>query len=208
MNIKEKSLKQALTSVRVPELPKQYREGDGEYWLEAIVLVCKRDGSLSYAVAKRGVDGVIRYISDYGNMSQIKGLISIHPYTYLNNYKYIQSGSAEQKRAALIQFIGGDRKAEEAVSPMTDEEVENMLLNIEIEAQYRNKAIETTHSRIIGAVKGSSYSVSKNEDESKTETNMDASKDKMSDCAEVAEENSTRVHTRRTSTRSRKKTEI
>lgn len=205
MNIKEKSLKQALTSARVPELPKQYREGDGEYWLEAIVLVSKRDGTLSYAVAKREMDGAIKYISDYGNMSQIKGLISIHPYTYLNNYKYIQSGSAEQKRAALTQFIGGDKKAEEAVSAMADEEVENMLLNIEIEAQYRNKAIETTHSRIIESVKGSSYSASKNEDESKAETNTDAAKDKTSDYAEAAEENPTKEHTRRTPTRSRKK---
>lgn len=154
MDIKEESLKKALTAVRIPELPKQFREEYGEHWLEAIVLVKKRDGSLSYAVADRATDGKIRYKADYGTMSQIAGLVSIHPYTYLDREKYMPDGDIEHKRDVLVRFIGGDSDAEEAVSAMTDEEVEAAVISIAVETQYSNKSVNATHDKIIASVKG------------------------------------------------------
>lgn len=154
MDIKEESLKKALNATRIPELPKQDKGGDGKYWLEAIVLVRKRDCSLSYAIAKRGTDGKIFYTSDFGTMSPIIGLVSIHPYEYLNREKYEFNGGIEEKRDKLIKFIGGDEEAKESVGKMTDDEVETAMLNIAVESQKVDKDVAKTHERIIEAVNG------------------------------------------------------
>ena len=78
--LKEQSLSKALSSKGLAELPKQYRDGSDEYWLEAIVLVRKQNLTQSYCLAKRDADGKISYIDDFGMMSPISGLISINPY--------------------------------------------------------------------------------------------------------------------------------
>lgn len=156
MNIKEESLKKALTVARLPELPKQFREDNNEYWMEAVILTRKRDGSLSYAIGKRNESGKICYVADFGTMSQIIGLVSIHPYIYLDKKKYMPYETIIQKRNALVMFIGGDNDALSAVQKMSDEDVESSLLCIAIEAQYSNKDITTTHDSIIASVNGNS----------------------------------------------------
>lgn len=154
MNIKEESLKKALETCRLSELPKQFREESGEYWLEAVILTRKRDGSQSYVAGKRGVDGKIIYKADFGNMSQIAGLISVHPYVYLDKEKYMPYTTIEQKRHALALYIGGDEDAERAVDELQDNEVDYQILRIAIDAQYNSKEIAATHDNIIAAVKG------------------------------------------------------
>lgn len=154
MNIKENSLKRALTEKHLSELPKQFREDNGEYWLEAIILTRKRDGSQSYVAGKRKADGKITYIADFGNMSPIAGLISIHPYLYLDKKKYMPYDTICQKRNALANYIGGDDDAKKAIDELPDSEVEYQVLKIAIETQYNNKDITATHNNIIAAVKG------------------------------------------------------
>ena len=51
MNTKEQSLKDALIYTQLDELPKQFRESTGKYWIKALVLVRKLDTTLSYADA-------------------------------------------------------------------------------------------------------------------------------------------------------------
>ena len=151
-NIKDLSLSKALSALSLPELPKQYRDDCGEYWLEAIVLVRKQNLSNSYAVAKRGADGKIVYKADFGDVSPISGLISIHPYMYLNKSVYMPFENVEQMRQALIQYIGADEEAVEAVEELTDSEVEYQMLQIAIEAQYSGESIKETHQAILDAV--------------------------------------------------------
>lgn len=151
-NIKEESLSKALSAKRIPDLPKQYREDSGEYWLEAIVLVRKLNMSQSYAVAKRDADGKISYTADFGDISPISGLISIHPYMYLNKEKYMPFETIEQKRIALVKYIGDDEESKEAVDDMTDEEVEHAVLEIAINSQYAGESIAETHNAILEAV--------------------------------------------------------
>ncbi len=154
MNTKEESLKNALTTLRIPELPKRLKEEDEEYWMEAIVLVRKMDSTQSYALAKRRADGRICYTSDFGSMSPIAGLIAIYPYLYLDKDKYLSTGDIDKKREKLIQFIGGDDDAKIAVSGMSDEEVENAILSIAVDTQNMNSSIIETHKSIIESVKG------------------------------------------------------
>ena len=151
-NIKEESLSKALSAKRIPDLPKQYREDSGEYWLEAIVLVRKLNMSQSYAVAKRDADGKISYTADFGDISPISGLISIHPYTYLNKERYMPFETMEQKRHALKEYLGGDDEVIEAVDDMADEDVEHSLLEIAINSQYAGESIAKTHDAILEAV--------------------------------------------------------
>ena len=151
-NIKEESLSKALSAKRIPDLPKQYREDSGEYWLEAIVLVRKLNMSQSYAVAKRDADGKISYTADFGDISPISGLISIHPYMYLNKERYMPFETMEQKRHGLKEYLGGDDEVVEAVNEMADEDVEHSLLEIAINSQYAGESIAKTHDAILEAV--------------------------------------------------------
>ena len=151
-NIKDLSLSKALSALSLPELPKQYRDDCGEYWLEAIVLVRKQNLSNSYAVAKHGADGKIIYKADFGDVSPISGLISIHPYMYLNKSVYMPFENIDQMRQALVQYIGGDEEAVEAVEELPDSEVEYQMLQIAIEAQYSGESIKETHQAILDAV--------------------------------------------------------
>ena len=150
--LKEQSLSKALSAKGLPDLPKQYRDDCGEYWLEAIVLVRKLNMSQSYAVAKRGADGKISYTADFGDISPISGLISIHPYMYLNKSVYMPFENIDQMRQALVQYIGGDEEAVEAVEELPDSEVEYQMLQIAIEAQYSGESIKETHQAILDAV--------------------------------------------------------
>lgn len=156
MDIKEESLKRALTENRLYELPKQLKGDNGEYWLEALILVRKRDGSQSYASGKRGADGKIVYTSDFGTMSTIFGILSIHPYIFLDKKKYMPYETIEQKRYALTKYIGGDEDAKKAVSLLSDDEVCSQILEIAINAQYASKRVQNTHDAIIKSVKGNS----------------------------------------------------
>ena len=151
-NIKEESLSKALSAKRIPDLPKQYREDSGEYWLAAIVLVRKLNMSQSYAVAKRDADGKISYTADFGDISPISGLISIHPYMYLNKERYMPFETMVQKRHALKEYLGGDEEVIEAVDDMADEDVEHSLLEIAINSQYAGESIAKTHDAILEAV--------------------------------------------------------
>ena len=151
-NIKEESLSKALSAKRIPDLPKQYREDSGEYWLEAIVLVRKLNMSQSYAVAKRDADGKISYTADFGDISPLSGLISIHPYMYLNKERYMPFETMVQKRHALKEYLGGDEEVIEAVDDMADEDVEHSLLEIAINSQYAGESIDKNHDAILEAV--------------------------------------------------------
>lgn len=150
--LKEQSLSKALSAKGLTELPKQYRDDCGEFWLEAVVLVRKQNLTQSYCLAKRDADGKISYIADYGIMSPISGLISIHPYMYLDKETYMPYENIEQMRHALIQYIGGDEEAKEAVDELPDSEVQYQILQIAIDSQYAGMSIKDTHQTILDAV--------------------------------------------------------
>lgn len=150
--LKEQSLSKALSAKGLTELPKQYRDDCGEFWLEAVVLVRKQNLTQSYCLAKRDADGKISYIADYGMMSPISGLISIHPYMYLDKEAYMPYENIEQMRHALVQYIGGDEEAKEAVNELPDSEVQYQILQIAIDSQYAGMSIKDTHQTILDAV--------------------------------------------------------
>ena len=186
-NIKEESLSKALSAKRIPDLPKQYREDSGEYWLEAIVLVRKLNMSQSYAVAKRDADGKISYSADFGDISPISGLISIHPYMYLNKERYMPFETMEQKRHALKEYLGGDDEVIEAVNDMVDEDVEHSLLEIAINSQYAGESIAKTHDAILEAVGVEPKSTIRFENDDDVEGDTESDTETESETTEVTE---------------------
>ena len=186
-NIKEESLSKALSAKRIPDLPKQYREDSGEYWLEAIVLVRKLNMSQSYAVAKRDADGKISYTADFGDISPISGLISIHPYMYLNKERYMPFETMVQKRHALKEYLGGDEEVIEAVDDMTDEDVEHSLLEIAINSQYAGESIAKTHDAILEAVGVEPKSTIQFEKDDDVEDDTESDTETESETTEVTE---------------------
>ena len=186
-NIKEESLSKALSAKRIPDLPKQYREDSGEYWLEAIVLVRKLNMSQSYAVAKRDADGKISYTADFGDISPISGLISIHPYMYLNKERYMPFETMVQKRHALKEYLGGDEEVIEAVDDMADEDVEHSLLEIAINSQYAGESIAKTHDAILKAVGVEPKSTIQFEKDDDVEVDTESDTETESETTEVTE---------------------
>ena len=186
-NIKEESLSKALSAKRIPDLPKQYREDSGEYWLEAIVLVRKLNMSQSYAVAKRDADGKISYTADFGDISPISGLISIHPYMYLNKERYMPFETMEQKRHALKEYLGGDDEVIEAVNDMADGDVEHSLLEIAINSQYAGESIAKTHDAILEAVGVEPKSTIRFENDDDVEGDTESDTETESETTEVTE---------------------
>ena len=58
----------------------------------------------------------------------------------------------EQMRHALVQYIGGDEEAKEAVDELPDTEVQFQILQIAIDSQYAGSSINETHQAILDAV--------------------------------------------------------
>lgn len=135
-NIKETSLKKCLEQIPLMELPKQIKGNGAIHWIEAIILVRKMDYSLSYVLAKRGADGKVVYMADFGHLSPIKAIISIHPYIILDKKRFFPYNDVQEMRDALIAAIGGDDVAIDAVGKLSDFDVEYQLLNNAIQLQY------------------------------------------------------------------------
>lgn len=148
MQVKEKSLKDALNATRLLELPKQYRGENELFWLKAIALVKKRDATQSYCLTEHKADGRILYKKDFGTMSPITGLISIHPYLYLDTQQFCPYDTISQKRVALAKYIGGDEEAESAVQDMPDEDVELAIREIAIAMQYDAETLDKSNKMV------------------------------------------------------------
>lgn len=108
-NIKEKSLREALCATACTELPKRLKHGETRFWIEAIILVKKANMTVSYTTAKRRGDGSIVYTGDYGMMSPIMGIVSIHPYLYLSKL-FLPKGGEEEIRSSFVERAANEEE--------------------------------------------------------------------------------------------------
>lgn len=104
-DIKDKSLRLALEGSGCTELPKSRNNDDDGFWIKAIVLVRKSNFTTSYAMAERRGDGCINYTRDFGDMSPIMGLISVHPYLYLDE-RLIPSSESSNYHSIISRELG------------------------------------------------------------------------------------------------------
>lgn len=91
----------------VSELPRRYDDGSGEIWIRAIVLVKKLNCTQNYALASRRGDGLISVTQDFGYVSPITGIVSVHPYLYLDAKRYLwYEGNEDEERREFSRSFG------------------------------------------------------------------------------------------------------
>lgn len=84
MFLETDTLSDALSFARVRELPKRFNPDLGLTWILAIALIKKKNLMNAYAIVEHRADGLIQYKKTFGRLSPIDGLISIHPYMYVD----------------------------------------------------------------------------------------------------------------------------
>lgn len=76
----KKSLEDALKAAGIVILPKARTERSNPYWLKAVCKVYKANGAYAYCLCENRGDGTPQIKRDFGPMSVILRIESVHPY--------------------------------------------------------------------------------------------------------------------------------
>lgn len=101
MFLEENTLSEALTFARVRELPKKYNPELGLTWILAVALIKKKNLMTAYAIVEQRADGLIQYKKTFGRLSPIDGLLSIHPYMYVDEEALAMARKANRRTIAM-----------------------------------------------------------------------------------------------------------
>lgn len=134
-NIKEISLRKALEATACRELPKAFNENGVEFWIRAIALVRKRNGTQSYCLVEHRADGMLQYTQDFGLPSPIFGLISIHPYIMLDKTKYGVGGGCKAELIGRMMRMFPHITNPQFFHRISDEEFEQWKIRYAMENQ-------------------------------------------------------------------------
>jgi len=105
MFLEENTLSEALTFARVRELPKKYNPELGLTWILAVALIKKKNLMTAYAIVEQRADGLIQYKKTFGRLSPIDGLLSIHPYMYVDEEALAMARKANRRTIAM-HYVG------------------------------------------------------------------------------------------------------
>ena len=95
------TLSEALSFARLRELPKKLNPELGLTWILAIALIKKKTLKNAYAIVEQRADGLIQYKKTFGRLSPIDGLISIHPYMYVDEEALGMAMKANRRTIAM-----------------------------------------------------------------------------------------------------------
>lgn len=101
MFLETDTLSEALSFARVRELPKKLNPELGLTWILAIALIKKKNLMNAYAIVEQRADGLIQYKKTFGRLSPIDGLISIHPYMYVDEEALGMAMKANRRTIAM-----------------------------------------------------------------------------------------------------------
>lgn len=128
--LKEKTLLDALSFVSLRTLPTKAEDDDN--YLSAIVEVVKVDGTTSYALQKTRED-LTKYIAkDFGTISTIKEIVSIHPFEFLKE-KYVFSGTTKEEKIQYLKKMYKDEDYDFDTMPL--KEINKMIKMIAVKYQ-------------------------------------------------------------------------
>lgn len=114
MFLEEETLSEALSFARLKGLPKKFNPGLGLTWILAVALIKKKNLMNAYAIVEQRADGLIQYRKTFGRLSPIDGLISIHPYMYVDEEALGMAMKANRRTVAMHyagyadEIIGSD----------------------------------------------------------------------------------------------------
>lgn len=150
-DIKQSSLSEALSFAGLKELPARYDDKDVDaggrkkIWISAIVLLKKIDSTMSYGIASRRGDGFIRVERDFGRMSQSVGIVSVHPFQYLDTLRFMSYRSEESSIKALTYAYGGEY---EDYAAMSAEKREALLIDYGIRLQKESREADRVANQV------------------------------------------------------------
>ena len=101
MFLETDTLSEALSFARLRELPKKLNPELGLTWILAIALIKKKNLMNAYAIVEQRADGLIEYKKTFGRLSPIDGLISIHPYMYVDEEALGMATKANRRTIAM-----------------------------------------------------------------------------------------------------------
>lgn len=101
MFLEQETLSEALSFARLRELPKKFNPELGLTWILAIALIKKKNLMNAYAIVEQRADGLIEYKKTFGRLSPIDGLISIHPYMYVDEEALGMAMKANRRTIAM-----------------------------------------------------------------------------------------------------------
>lgn len=153
MGSKEKSLEEALrfASMQTIGLPKRYTSSDARVWIRAIVLVRKRTMAEVYCVYQRAGDGYMRLIRDCSDESgEIIDILSIHPYIYLDESRFLPNVGYSRKRYLLsVELQEADATRDISfINGLSNSEVDIALINEGIRRQLLNNETDMVNNAV------------------------------------------------------------
>lgn len=101
MFLEEETLSEALSFARLKDLPKKFNPELGLTWILAVALIKKKNLMNAYAIVEQRADGLIQYKKTFGRLSPIDGLISIHPYMYVDEEALGMAMKANRRTIAM-----------------------------------------------------------------------------------------------------------
>ena len=101
----DRSLVEVLGRCGLKHLPE--KDTKEFYWVKAIGLVCKSDGSMNYAILRMGEDLKPTVVKDFGNIASIVKIKEIYPFIKLEE-KWIPvfKTQKEEDRLEWLRRIG------------------------------------------------------------------------------------------------------
>lgn len=131
-NIKEKSLIDALAFCDLRDLPKEWDKEN--VYLLSVALVSKADGSKSYVAMKKDINGKNKVVKDFGHISAIREVESIHPYMYLDaRFLPIFNTNAKAERVEWLEKM----RCEDELGECTLKELNKKVLNMAMQNALR-----------------------------------------------------------------------
>lgn len=124
--IKEQSLIDSLSYCCLRELPNEWDKEN--VYLKALALATKVDGTESYVLMQKGIDGMDKMVKDFGSCAVIREIKSIHPFLYLDQkWMPIWKGKTKDERISWL-VVNGEQ--EEELKGLSVKQLERRVLNI------------------------------------------------------------------------------
>jgi hypothetical protein len=146
--INNDTLPKALTFAMCGDLPKPLAADNRTFWIKAISLIKKVDGTCSYVCMRHKTDDTFSVISDFDGkpFAGLEGnVVEIYPYLFLDSTFLPNVSSIADAHEYLVGMYGENERAR--INALPDKKVRELILKFAIEAQeakYKND-MEASH---------------------------------------------------------------
>ncbi len=130
---KIESLKKCLEYTNSFELPQEYDESSGNYWLKAIVLVKKHNMTENYSIAERNSQGKPIVVRDFGAVSPLSSIEKVYPYVILDKSLVPKFEDIEELKNYLVGNYGEEYR--DKINNSSKEQLKQLLFSVVKENQ-------------------------------------------------------------------------